>query len=531
MTVIMKFFYLVLPFVIIWIYKSWFILSGTLSSGDWPYLFLENIKEFSFFPDPHYLWLGPYYQWTSKIFVEYLHIPWELTERVFWFWPVFILLIGSYYFFRSWVGVLIFASNTYILMLIGGGQMGVVVAYAIVPFVLARFISSSKNFLNSAINIRNSLISGLIIGLEVMFDPRIAYITFIALVLYWITDYIENKKIAIKSTLVNSLIILGTIGIINSFWIVPLMQGKTSIQVEKFESVSGFKFLSFADFSHVFSLLHPNWPENIFGKVYFLYPEFILLPIIAYTSLLFVKRDDKKILFFAILGIVGAFLAKGTNPPLGEINQWMFQHVSGMSMFRDSTKFYLLIVLSYSMLIPYTVSHVQNVLREKLKIKTSIPFLLIFFIPFYGILIRPALLGQLGGTFKPHMVPQEYVQFKNFLSNSSDQFSVLWIPDWQRFGFASVSHPAISGSEFFSTSNPLMIAKEIRRDKNQSLENRLRGMKIKYIVIPFDSESELFLVDRKYSNTLRDRVITELDHALWLKKAPSFGQNIVFEIQ
>ncbi len=50
-------------------------------------------------------------------------------------------------------------------------------------------------------------------------------------------------------------------------------------------------FLSFADFSHTLAFLHPNWPENLFGKVYFLQPEFLLLPVIAFSALFFVKPN------------------------------------------------------------------------------------------------------------------------------------------------------------------------------------------------------------------------------------------------
>ena len=37
---------------------------------------------------------------------------------------------------------------------------------------------------------------------------------------------------------------------------------------------------------HALSLLHPNWPENLFGKVYFLQPEFLILPILAFSAFL-----------------------------------------------------------------------------------------------------------------------------------------------------------------------------------------------------------------------------------------------------
>ena len=103
------------------------------------------------------------------------------------------------------------------------------------------------------------------------------------------------------------------------------------------------------------------------------------MPILAYSSLLFISKikdqrskiqiknqkfdnnvamkqfNNGAIIFFALLGLVGAFLAKGASPPFSEINSWLFQNFPGMNMFRDSTKFYSLIALSYSVLIPFSI--------------------------------------------------------------------------------------------------------------------------------------------------------------------------------
>ncbi len=72
-------------------------------------------------------------------------------------------------------------------------------------------------------------------------------------------------------------------------------------------SVAAVQFFSFAKLDNAIALLHPNWPENIFGKVSFFRSEFLLLPIIAFSPLLFLfrtkikKKEHSTVLFFILL--------------------------------------------------------------------------------------------------------------------------------------------------------------------------------------------------------------------------------------
>ena len=136
-----------------------------------------------------------------------------------------------------------------------------------------------------------------------------------------------------------------------------------------YSSLEAVKFFSFAKLEDTIGLLHPNWPENVFGKVGFPKPEFFILPLLAFCSLFFIKNEEKNkrkyILYFIVLGLLGIFLAKGTNEPFGVIYLWMFNHIPGFVMFRDPSKWYILIVISYSMLIPYSISKIYEYLKSR----------------------------------------------------------------------------------------------------------------------------------------------------------------------
>ena len=105
----------------------------------------------------------------------------------------------------------------------------------------------------------------------------------------------------------------------------------------------------------------------------------------------------------------------------------MFAHVPGFVMFRDPTKFYTLVALSYSVLIPYSIWRMYDWINAKVKspafVKTMagkqnlLPNLFLILNTLYLILlIRPVWMGELGGTFKSKEVPREYLELKNFIA-------------------------------------------------------------------------------------------------------------------
>lgn len=533
----------------IFIYSSWFDFAKTLSSGDWPYLFPENIKEFEVLKPP-LIWLEPYYRLTAKIGVELFSLSWETTEKLFWFLPFIIIsLISSFIFINSIIkkivdsssklilsiiGCLIFTTNTYVLMIVGGGQMGIAMAYAVTPAVLYYIFDILEKPSTSKKN-RSFFSAVIITSLQIMFDPRIFLLTFFIIFCYVI--FLLHSSNILSFNLKKIVIILISSIILNLFWIIPgiFSDGKNYNEIITFEGVD---YLSFAKFSDTISLLHPNWPENIFGKIYFMRFEFILLPLIAFSFLIFNFKNNITI-FFELIALIGIFLAKGANPPFGEIYLWL-TNLPGFFAFRDSTKFYLLIITAYSILIPYSLLSLINWLSERIKNKTCLKAEVKNFIAFtfYGLfiiywlfLIRFSLQGKLTGTFKPRGVPSEYFRLKDFIKNQNEQFATFWIPERQRFGFSSNIHPAINCLEIFGTTDIDKIIKEI---KKPNMKDILKSQKIRYLIVPYDSEKEIFLMDRRYDPLQNKKIEKIIGSLSWLQKVEEFEKEnklTVYKIQ
>lgn len=515
-------------------FQEWFSFHSIVG-GDWKFFWPENIKEilsYSFAWDSSlntgigkdnlpFLWLNSYLAYFSHFLTQLLHIPWNIAEKLIFFWPIVLITFISSFFlskaflknkFLNILSGFIYLTNTYALIIFSGGQVGVALSYAIAPFVLLRFIKL-VNRLESNQNFQLALISGLALALQVLFDPRIAVLSMIMVAIY----FLFVSKRLIKDVLVVFIVPFIVTLFLHMFWILPIVMSHTNpvttILSQSALSSGLVRFLSFASFENTLSLLHPNWPDNIFGKIGFMKPEFILMPVLAFSSLLFVR--SRKILFLAFLGLLGAFLAKGSNPPFGEVYIWLTNHIGLFAMYRDPTKWYAFIAIAYSILIPISLMHISKWIFTRFKIPNIATIAFVIYLLF---LLHPVFSGQVKGTFTQHAIPQEYSQLKDFISNQPEFFRTLWFPKFQRFGFSSNNHPAIAWEEL---SGQLVL---------EDMKKLLQELGVKYIVVPYDPEEEIFLKDRKYDEQQYAAVVNRLEKINFLKEIKTFNKIKVFQL-
>ncbi len=564
------------------VFRNWFSLNP-LSAGDWGYKFSETIGKYPIFP---YAWdstgfstglgkivifligLNSYFLSTTSLLFNNLNIPWVLIERLIWFWPfLFISLIAPYLLFSkifskkfAFISSLVFLFNSYILMIVGGGQMGIAMAYSLAPLILLAEITLLRNLDTNKISrltdreqLNRSILLGFLFCFQLILDIRIAYITIAMILIYlglWIFTFSLNNgskigkiKFLIK-IIFYSLFLPGLISLLlNLFWILPgIISGSNPINDlgSAYSSIEAVKFFSFVKLENSLSLMHPYWSDNIFGKTRFLDPIFIIIPILAFSSLIYIKNLSKEkkffIIFFNLLGLIGIFLAKGSSDPLGEIYLWLFNYFPGFFMFRDSSKWYLFIVISYSILIPFTISKIYESIEKfdnvKKFTKNKILNLQNIFLILIGIyfltLLKPALLGQLNGTFKSAQVPFEYIQLKNLLEKDKNFSRVLWVPQASRYGYYSGDHPAVLAQDYLKIYDSEKIIKELKQNKSKDVFSRAG---VKYIIVPYDNLGEIFLEDRKYSDKNYSHYVNSLNSIGWIKRVGNFGKIVIYEAQ
>jgi hypothetical protein len=460
------------------------------------------------------LWLDYPFRLFCKVLVT-LGLSWFVIEKILWLSVFALAVYSSYRLARYVLGTnsflflasLVYAANTYILLLFSGGQLGVALAYGLAPLVLMKFIQMIDGTNERVLRL------GLWLALLLSFDLRFVYLILVSAGMY----YVSRSKVSIASILKIFVIPVCITAIVHAFWILPTVlasRGAASLG-EDFNNAGMLRFLSFADFSHSLSLLHPNWPENLFGKVYFLQPEFLVLPILAFLSLLFVSKNKDKIVFFALLALAGAFLSKGVQNPFGMIFEWMFVHVPGFVMFRDPTKFYLFTAIGYSILIPYSLSKIRTRFREAI---------IILFIIFWFFTIRGVFTGSVKGNFRPSILTSEYIRLKEMLSSDRVPSRVLWIPQKDTFAYSSEIHPLLTLNQL---SPGASVSAVVTISQTPEFKRRLVEAGVGYVVVPQDLEKRIFLNDYHFDSSERSKLVDSLSSS-GLKRVTGYAGLAVF---
>ncbi len=160
--------------------------------------------------------------------------------------------------------------------------------------------------------------------------------------------------------------------------------------------------------------------------------------------------------------------------------------------------------------------------------KNTLFIIVIIFVGFSLVLVKEVFQKKLTGTFSTHVIPREYAGLNSFLSEKPDFYRTLWIPQVQRYGNFSTQKPTISGNEFFSTADP---EKQISYLKNPGQLKRIQEFSIAYIIVPYDSEGEIFLEDRKYDEGKYQKTVRSLRSISNFKELKGFGKVKVFKVE
>ncbi len=488
--------------LIVVVFSAWFGGSPQ-AAGDWRYYYPEAIAQFEWVTawDIRHSGLGEsfiqilpvstYFTSAAK-FAFSMGLSWVWYERMFWFFPFVIFgwisstLLYRRLFPEDTIGRLvmpvIYLTNTYSLMIMAGGQMGVAMSFALLPLGIDRIIQVPKA-VRAPIGVAVSHFAGtaLVLGLISLFDIRLAAlaIAFAALFIVFTNPRSITKRW--KSYGVYSVGTAFSVMLIHSFWIIPLVVHRMNpLNTPAFQSTARgvVEFFSFADFSHAFALLHPNWPENIFGKAYFLQPEFLVIPLIAFGVLL--ARTRRSIHALAALALMGVFMAKGAQEPFGGLYAWLFEHIPGFVILRDPTKWYVWIVIGYSVLFSHGVARVAGWLYEK-KHQNIATAIILCALVVWGFTIREALTGALPGTLSHQLSqPHSSRQLYEYLRRDGEFSRVLVFPQRSTYTPVSAVHPVMDALSYDKESSMSSVLDWMGTDEGRET---LRRHAIGYIVV------------------------------------------------
>jgi len=348
------------------------------------------------------------------------------------------------------IGSSVFILNSFFLLLFDGGQLSLALTYALMPSGVLFFVEALQNKnLPSRFKFISTVLLVSIFDLRMIFIYSIIFL-FILLLKIW-KDYKNFWKIILDVIILGSWSLLFLI-ILHLYWILPSILSKAPELPPTYDRTSQVSFLSFAAFGHGLYLLQPHWYKNIFGDITFIKWEFIIFPLLAFSAGflgLFTKasKEIKRIIgIWLTVALAAIFLGKGSNPPFGEVYNWMFLNIPGFSLFRDPVKFYFLIGLSYSVLIAFSVGFITDFKFKNSKLNYLVKVLPILIFIYLVVIVSPVFSGKMNGMLSVPSYENEYQTLRESIENDPSFSRVLYIPTQAPLGYYSPLHPSLEAS-------------------------------------------------------------------------------------
>lgn len=491
-----------IPYLLV--YKSFF-LNGSLAFGDAPFFAPENLKELFNLPFTwnfrndnfgssqfYILWLYlPTYLYG--ILNHYLNFNNDILIRLIFYFPATILaILGSWKFigkfnqnlYGKFLGSFLYGFNTYFLLLVDGGQVGISLAYGLFPFI----VLFTLNYLQET-NIKKFFYALFSLFILLNIDIRIGLISLLLSLLIWMV--LTKNKEWLK--LLRNLCLLGlSILGLCSYWIYPTLLNYSSSSFPSLVTNNNSITLL-----NSFFIFQPHFPLNQFGKLFPTPFYFCLLPVFILGNLIFLskfkKTESKTILYFSLLFFLFVFISKGSNDPMGNILSWIVNHIPAGAAFRDTSKFYIPLILIGGLLLSFTISGLEKIIKNKFKWD-------IFILIVYGylmILILSALSGSLNGVLgKINIIRDaDYLIISNKINQNQDFFRSLYIEEKPAKFFGTFEKPVISGNSLY-IERPfasMIIGKYDLYNffHNQQLKQWFNLLGIKYIFFPENERKKI----------------------------------------
>jgi hypothetical protein len=529
-------------FIFLFIYKEWFSFN-ILKGGEWLFFYTESIIGKSF--------TGT---WISDSSLGYFNnviiyrFPVEILISLFGFlgfdsrisdffifrlpiivgFPLAAYIAGKYFLKFNQAGTitLVFALsfNSYFLFINAAGHLHINVAAvaAIIAFLLYA-IAWDKNK-------RNLLTASFFfLFLSGLYDFRPTYMAILMMFLY--KTYISIldikfkkrglifKSISIFKSYLSIFAVLFFILLSFSFWLIPAILSKSinnNVAVN-----SGLFGSQFFDIIQSITLHHPYWngsePISFIknNPPYF----FWFLPIFSFFGV-YLHRKNRKIVFFAFIALLGIFLTKHSDIPFSNIYKWLYDHVLGFNAFRESSKFFFLIAIGYSI----SISSLSNWLWMKSTEKKV--YLIVKYI--FTLLVvclfvyntKPMITGEIKTMFLPRVIPNDYLILREHILREVDFSRILWIPTISNWSVFTNNHPKVSAvgdlDYYYNFSQDSLKKQLIAIFELNSTNYLLDNSSIKYIVVPIKDlgDDNPFY----YYGNNRQFYIDRLDKTAYLKK-------------
>src|SRR5258708_171764 len=485
------------------VFRSFFS-NSILSFGDAPYFFRENLRELFNIPlawDVRNNNLGAPQGLVLWLFLptfvfgllnQLFNLSNQVLIRLIFYFPATLLALwGSWKYLGKFsqdktvrlLGSFLYGFNTYFLMLLDGGQIGMALSYGLFPLGIL-FLT---NFLETPSR-QNNYLSIVILFLISNSDLRVFIILFVYILSFLIIEGLLKKTFpkTFKQILNLFFLLLLTISL-DLFWVIPFaLNLKNGVA-----SIGSLSSTQFINLTNSLLLFQPHFPLNEFGNLFTTPFYFAFLPILLFLGLIIQsnkKQASINYLLFGFLFCMFAFLTKGFAEPLGGFYKIAIEKLPLGVSFRDSSKFFIPLFLVASTLICFSL----DILKFYIKKANYLIVMIVFF--YLCLLIYPSLLGRLTGNLGFKTFPSDYQTIYQKISSSDNFYRSLWFPQKPSLGFGDWDHPALSANDLYKE-RPFASMIDGEYDlfyylHNPQLNDWLSLIGVKYLFFPIDERKK-----------------------------------------
>jgi hypothetical protein len=537
-------FLFVLGFIGFITHAEWFNLQSILSAGDWSYLTNETFI--------NVIGLPTWFSATGlgipnvQLYFNVFQLPWsflinvgfnyDFVSKLNLFIPIAILGFISPYLlskklinnsFIAFVSALFYGSTSYFLVS-QTSHIPITFAYGIAPLVILFFmITLEKN------RVFYWLLFSVVYSVAIAYELRIGLIITFVLFLYFLSHYIKEWKKFIKNVLIS----VASVFLLSSFWIIPSLFGNIDSTVGELTG-RGLFGSQLVNIARAFSLSHWAWTGEIPNGDFDPQPilQYLwIVPFLIFFPFSVKKQFDKKMFFFLALALIGLLLTKQAAPPFSGLYSFLYDFLPGFNLFRESSKFYLLISIGYLGLISYSLKFFSENLKNKGML--FVVFCSLIIVSFLN--LKPMFTKEIGGVLIDRKVPEEYLIINKNLRDDKNFYRTLSVPAPSQWIFFSPEKPRLSmvnlsgkiWKEFVNEkkTNPASSSGQLMSTvwQNPDFENLLNVSSIRYIfIIPTYKDENYY----RYYGENRNFYIDELNSLPFLKTV-DIGQNdtVVYE--
>lgn len=442
------------------VYHAW-LSFGIFTHADYWFWFSETARDFlhysawdsqiSLGSSNLFLWM-----WAWKIppaLFGIFNFDSNVADKFVIFWPfAFLTPLFSYLFAKqvlqnkigAFVAALVFSFNTYYLAINTQGHFSLTLGGTFAPLALFFFwryfdTGKKKNLIASALTC-------LIVG---GYDFRVFYIIFFIIFVlpFWflfLQRGVVQKVAFFRQHLSAMVLFFGILLLFNIFWLWPTaVTGSLGDNQVTSRALVGNNFS--LDIGTALTLLHPFWNsgEPKWFDTQKIPSYFLLIPIMALLGAYF-NRKNKKVIFWFLVALVAVFLSKQDELPLKSAYVWLHQNFPGFNAFREASKFYFAIALSYAILIGALVAYVFEHHTKKRYLKYSVLFVASFVFLWN---VKPILTGEMYSIFVPQKIANDELRIRDYVLSQEGSFRTLWNPSDSKWGSYSVYRPKINEIE------------------------------------------------------------------------------------